>query len=112
MHLYYDIDEWELFDLEKDPLELTDVYDDPAYREIRDSLHVELQKLRDQYGDSDALAQQFIKEDLENPQFLLMMRWMLSMDPTYDLPEEVRARVDTMTFNPRRAMTQSEEEEE
>jgi len=112
MHLYYDIDEWELFDLAKDPMELTSVYNDPLYREVRDSLHVELQKLRDQYGDSDELAQQFIKEDLENPQFLFMMKWMLQMDPTYDLPEEVKARVDTMKLNPRWFMPDEEETKE
>jgi arylsulfatase A-like enzyme len=110
MHLYYDIDEWELFDLDRDPLELTNVYNDPAYLEIRDSLHVELQKLRDQYGDNDELAQRFIKEDLENPQFLFMMQWMLNMDPTYDLPEEVRARVDTMKPNPSWFTPANEEE--
>ncbi len=96
MHLYYDIDDWELFDLKNDPLEMKDVYNDPAYRAVRDSLHTELQKLRDQYGDSDELARQYIREDLENPQFLLMMQWMIRMDPTYDLPPEVKARLDTM----------------
>jgi len=70
MHFYYDIDEWELFDLEKDPMEMKNVYHDPAYLEVRDSLHLELQKLRVNFGDNDELAQQYIREDLENPQFL------------------------------------------
>lgn len=100
MHLYYDIDQWELFDLETDPQEMKNVYNDAAYREVRDSLHVELQKLRDQYGDNNELAKQYIKEDLENPMFLYMMKWMLSMDPSYDLPEEVLSRIDTMELEP------------
>jgi len=40
----YDL--WELFDLEKDPNELRSVYDHPAYAEIQDKLHKELQRLR------------------------------------------------------------------
>jgi len=101
MHLYYDIDEWELFDLQKDPREMVNVYNDPTYKGVRDSLHLELQKLRDQYGDTKELARQYIREDKENPQFLLMMQWMLWMDPTYDIPEEIKARVDTMKEDPR-----------
>jgi arylsulfatase A-like enzyme len=99
MHLYYDIDEWELFDLETDPMEMKNVYNDPAYSMVKDSLHAELQKLRDQYGDNDELARQYIEEDLENPRFLFMMKWMLNMDPTYDLPEEVRKRIDTLKLD-------------
>ena len=30
---YYQLDEWELYDLEKDPKELRSVYADPAYAE-------------------------------------------------------------------------------
>jgi hypothetical protein len=110
--MLHTIDEWELFDLKTDPMELMSVYNDPAYREVRDSLHVGLQKLRDQHGDSDALAQRYIQEDLENPRFLLMMQWMLSMDPPYDLPDEVKARLDSMTFNPGRLMPGNDDEEE
>ena len=31
IHFYYDIDAWEMYDLEKDPRELRNVYADPAY---------------------------------------------------------------------------------
>jgi hypothetical protein len=110
--MLHTIDEWELFDLKTDPMEPMSVYNDPAYREVRDSLHVGLQKLRDRYGDSDALAQRYIQEDLENPRFLLMMQWMLSKDPPYDLPDEVKARLDSMTFNPGRLMPGNDDEEE
>jgi arylsulfatase A-like enzyme len=37
---------WELFDLQKDPLELKSVYDDPAYTDVQKQLHEELDKLR------------------------------------------------------------------
>lgn len=44
--------EWELFDLEKDPYEVNNVYDDPQYRdviaELKDRLHKLQEKVRDQ----------------------------------------------------------------
>jgi len=46
---YYLIDEWELFDLETDPQELTSVYDDPAYADVRAGLETRLAELRQQY---------------------------------------------------------------
>ncbi len=42
-------DEWELFDLQKDPDELTNVYDAPAYNEIQQAMHAELDKLMENY---------------------------------------------------------------
>ena len=41
--------EWELFDLEKDPDELQSVYQDPAYRSVRGRLKVQLAELRREY---------------------------------------------------------------
>ncbi|MBE2212259.1 MAG: DUF4976 domain-containing protein, partial [Opitutaceae bacterium] len=43
------MDYWELFDRERDPRELTSVYDQPAYREIQQQLHEELARLRAHY---------------------------------------------------------------
>ncbi len=51
IHFYHDIDEWELYDLEKDPREMKNVYDDPAYGEIVKDLKVELKRLRAKYKD-------------------------------------------------------------
>ena len=62
IHFYHDIDEWELFDLEKDPDELKNLYADPAYADIRDNLHERLLELQNQYGDSNELAQQMIPQ--------------------------------------------------
>jgi arylsulfatase A-like enzyme len=56
IHYYYDIDEWELYDLKADPRELRNVYDDPAYAKVRDLLHKRLKALMNQFGDSEALA--------------------------------------------------------
>jgi arylsulfatase A-like enzyme len=63
-HFYYDVDEWELYDRLKDPLEMMNVYDDPAYADIIAELMTKLAELRVKYKDSPALDQQFI--DLYN----------------------------------------------
>ncbi len=45
--------EWELFDLEKDPHEMKNVYADPAYAQVVKDLKAELKRLKDAVGDSD-----------------------------------------------------------
>ena len=65
-HFYYDVDEWELYDRKKDPMELANVYDDPNYAEIRQELHDELEDLRVKYNDSDSLNQHYIDLYKEN----------------------------------------------
>ena len=42
---------WELYDLAKDPEELRNVYDDPAYATVRDELKTQFAKLRKDIGD-------------------------------------------------------------
>ncbi len=46
---YYLIDEWELFDLERDPEELRSVYADPEYADVLARLTARLNELRAQY---------------------------------------------------------------
>jgi arylsulfatase A-like enzyme len=96
IHFYYFIDDWELFDLKKDPNEMRDVYDDPAYSEVKDSLHQELDKLMARYQDSDTLAQHYIKEDLENPRVLRMIQFMIRRDSTIKIPSEIRKRLENL----------------
>jgi arylsulfatase A-like enzyme len=55
IHYYYDIDEWELYDRVTDPLELRNVYNDPAYSSIKKQLHKRLTKLIIKFGDTEAL---------------------------------------------------------
>lgn len=52
VHFYNDIDEWELFDLKNDPREMKDVLNDPEYSSVARSLHSELDKLVEKYGDT------------------------------------------------------------
>ena len=51
IHFYNDIDEWELYDLKKDPKEMKNVFGNPAYAEIVKELKVELKALREKYKD-------------------------------------------------------------
>jgi uncharacterized sulfatase len=44
---------WELYDLENDPGELKNVYEDPEYSAVIKKLKLELLKLKEQYGDTD-----------------------------------------------------------
>jgi len=67
IHFYYDIDQWELFDFMADPCELKNLYQDPAYHEIKDSLHIRLNKLMKKYHDSDSLARSFLPA--QSPEF-------------------------------------------
>ncbi len=50
---FYTLDEWELYDLEKDPNELVSVYDDPEYADIVAELKAELERLRQHYNVPD-----------------------------------------------------------
>ncbi len=47
---FYRLDEWEFFDLSKDPNELTSQYDNPNYASVISELKGELQRLREQYN--------------------------------------------------------------
>lgn len=52
IHFYHDIDEWELYDLEKDPKEMNNVIEDLSYKEVKMTLIKELKELQIQYQDS------------------------------------------------------------
>ena len=51
MHFYNDIDEWELFDLEKDPLQLNNLYGEPGTEAVTAELLAELHRLQALYQD-------------------------------------------------------------
>ena len=66
MHFYYDIDEWELYDLEKDPTEMINLYGQKEYEEVQKKMHLRLSELREKYGDSDELDQMQIERYLSS----------------------------------------------
>ena len=55
---FYSTEEWELFDLEKDPDEMNNRYGDPASAGLVRELKAELDRLRSKYRDSELIHQQ------------------------------------------------------
>lgn len=66
IHYYYVNDVWELIDRKKDPKELKNVYNDPAYAEIKAELHEKLDELRKKYKDSNEISQGYIDQLLND----------------------------------------------
>ena len=54
---FHDLNEWELYDLEKDPQEVNNVYTDPAYAKQVKELKGKLSQLKKQYKDNDKIAE-------------------------------------------------------
>ena len=48
--------EWQLFDHGKDPRQLRNVYNDPAYADTVKKLEIELTRLRNHYGDTEEVT--------------------------------------------------------
>ena len=53
--------EWELFDLKKDPREMNNVYNDPAYAKVVKELKAELLRLKKELGDTDERYPELMK---------------------------------------------------
>lgn len=66
IHYYFAEDTWELIDRKKDPMELKNVYDDPAYSNVKKHLHVRLEQLREKYKDNNAVSQRYVDRFLED----------------------------------------------
>ncbi|VGO13974.1 Arylsulfatase [Pontiella desulfatans] len=58
---FYDLGEWELYDLKTDPNEMTNVYQRPEYAEVAKQMHRELEKLREQYNVPENIPQDLTK---------------------------------------------------
>ncbi|MCL3781140.1 DUF4976 domain-containing protein [Prolixibacteraceae bacterium JC049] len=63
IHFYNDVNEWEFYDLEKDPNEMYNQIENPVYWNEINEMKAELKSLRKKYGDNDEVAQQILKED-------------------------------------------------
>ena len=55
-HFYYNIDVWELYDLEKDPGQVNNIYNDPNYANVTAELKVKLKNLMIKFEDNKSLA--------------------------------------------------------
>ena len=54
---YYELEEWELFDLENDTMEMVSVYADPAYASVVSDMKQELDRIRAHYDDLDEVSE-------------------------------------------------------
>ena len=45
--------------MQRDPHEMRNVYDDPAYAEVRARLHAELERLQQECGDTDPCEREY-----------------------------------------------------
>ncbi|SHJ51111.1 Arylsulfatase A [Arenibacter nanhaiticus] len=60
IHFYYDVDKWELYDRLKDPQELNNVINDPAYADVLSEMQEKMKAVRIKYKDSDSLSNGYI----------------------------------------------------
>ena len=64
IHFYYDIDQWELYDLQSDPNELNNLIDNDKYANIISKLKYELYNLKKNYGNNLSLEElRFISDN-------------------------------------------------
>lgn len=55
-HFYYNIDVWELYDLEKDPNQINNIINNPEYANVISELKLELKQLMIKYENNKSLA--------------------------------------------------------
>ena len=64
IHFYYDIDKWELYDLQRDPNELNNLIGNDKYADIIPNLKSELYNLKKNYGNNLSLEElRFISDN-------------------------------------------------
>lgn len=61
MHFYHDIDTWEFYDRKKDPKEMHNLIDDPAYADEIAMMKEKLTETRKKYKDSEELDNHYIE---------------------------------------------------
>ncbi len=65
IHVFDDIDEWELYDLREDPSEVNNVINDDVYNEIEQILRKRLAELQQQYNVTDKEFERANKEQIK-----------------------------------------------
>jgi arylsulfatase A-like enzyme len=61
------INQWELYDLDKDPHELKNVYADPAYAETVKRLKAEMYRLKRELKDEDRFENELPRDNVDAP---------------------------------------------
>ena len=62
---FYELKEWELYDLEKDPNEMNNQIENSEYAAVVQEMKVELQRLRSQYNVPTNRVQDILNVDLK-----------------------------------------------
>lgn len=75
---YWGIDQWELFDLKKDPKELRNLYQDPAQQNTVAELKKTLYRLKRELQDNDEFTQSLPKDDVDGAP----KKWKPGFGPT------------------------------
>ncbi len=65
VHVYDDIDEWELYDLEQDPREVNNLINDESYNDIENRLRKKLVELQQKYAITEKEFEQASPESVE-----------------------------------------------
>jgi len=65
IHFYHDVDVWELYDLEMDPSEMNNLYNNVEYTGAQKMMHMQLERVREKYGDGKELNDQNLKQYLQ-----------------------------------------------
>ncbi|MFN0108027.1 MAG: sulfatase [Blastocatellia bacterium] len=58
------LNQWELYDLQKDPTEMKNLYNDPAYKKTVEDLKKELYRLKKEFKDDDQFADKLPVDDV------------------------------------------------
>ena len=61
------LDQWELFDLDKDPREVKNIYSDPSSAVIVKTLKEEMYRLKKELQDEDQFEKELPKDNVDNP---------------------------------------------
>ena len=63
MHFYYTMDEWELYDLENDPSEMHNIYNEVSNDSLIKMLKQKLYELQIEYGDNKSIEEMKLMTD-------------------------------------------------
>jgi len=64
IHFYYDMDQWELYDLENDPHEMNNLYPNAAYKKVVQHLQHKINQLQKKYKDDMSLDEMRAMTDM------------------------------------------------
>ncbi|TAJ13473.1 DUF4976 domain-containing protein [Marinilabiliaceae bacterium JC017] len=87
IHFYFDVDEWELYDLQNDPKEMNNLYGQKGYEELTAQLKDKLTRLQQQYevpGIADEMSRRY--EQLSHNATSATIMLKQQPDKPYDTP--------------------------